>query len=79
MTDLLRDLIYHQRGGVMFWEFTAPNGRDVHIESDSASPLRFVMEYDGEDGLLTAPGLTTDQVEEKLAEVAALPAVAVAR
>ncbi|GGM52578.1 hypothetical protein GCM10007977_062660 [Dactylosporangium sucinum] len=41
-------------------------------------PFRFDMEHDSDDGeLVTLEGLTTEQVEAKLAEIQAMPPVEV--
>ena len=52
--------------------FVFPNGRGANV-AISKWPFRFDVEYDGDDGMFVAAGLTTEQVEEKLTEVAALP------
>lgn len=61
-----------------YWrQYTFPNGRGANIEVDPnpKNAFRFVVEYDGEDGMFTAPGLSTSEVEAKLAAIAALPAI----
>lgn len=55
--------------------YVFPNGRAASVILDPHYPFRFEVEYDGEDGRFVAPGLSTSEVEAKLAEVAALPAV----
>jgi hypothetical protein len=59
----------------LWWHYEFPNGRgaQVYPAHHQQHPFRFDVEYDGEDGMFTAPGLTTDQVEAKLAEIMALP------
>lgn len=59
-----------------YWrQYVFPNGRAVNISIDGRPDcaFRFTVDYDGEDGMFTAPGLSTAEVEAKLAEVAALP------
>lgn len=59
-----------------YWrQYQFPNGRAVNVEIDARldCAFRFTVEYDGEDGMFTAPGLSTAEVEAKLVEVAALP------
>lgn len=63
----------HHSNDPAWWNFVFPNGRGANVAL-SRWPFRFDVDYDGEDGDFTATGLTSEQVEAKLAEVAALPA-----
>jgi hypothetical protein len=53
--------------------FVFPNGRGANV-SISKWPFRFDVEYDAGRGLTTEVGLTTEQVEAKLTEIAELSA-----
>ena len=56
-----------------WWNFAFPNGLGANVFL-SKWPFRFDVEYDGGDGdFSTVNGLTTEQVEAKLTEVAGLP------
>lgn len=82
MTNLARHLIYNGHDGRLTFRF--PNGVEVSVIPDPRHLLCWeilvrtvdrqpvAVEGLGMDGL--AAGLTTEQVEAKLAEVAALPA-----
>lgn len=76
MTDLTQYIADHCLAGAqsLWWQYRFPNGRNANV-SPSNVPLRFDVEYDGADGMFTAPALSTEQVEAKLAEVMALPGV----
>lgn len=52
------------------WRYEFPNGREVSVVPDPRRPFRFELRMDATE---PAPGLTTEQVEAKLAEVYALP------
>lgn len=65
-----------KRTGLLWWAYRFPNGRRASVIPDLHEPFHFEVEYDGEDGMFTAPGLTTAEVEAKLTEVAGLPALA---
>jgi hypothetical protein len=78
VTDLARYLADWQNTPSYWRQYIFPNGRAANvvvdpIPQDPAHQFRFQVEYDGEDGMFTAPGLSTAEVEAKLAEVAALP------
>ncbi len=76
MNDFTQCIADHCLAGAssLWWQYRFPNGRVANV-SPSNVPLRFDVEYDGEDGMFTARGLSTEQVEAKLADVTALPAV----
>ncbi|MER7280525.1 hypothetical protein ABT369_39410 [Dactylosporangium sp. NPDC000244] len=58
----------------LWWQYRFPNGRGATVSpAHAVYPFRFDVEYDGEDGLFTAEGLSTAEVEAKLAAVQALP------
>lgn len=64
----------------LWWQYRFPNGRGINVWPSHVTlhPFRFDLEYDGDDDeMVTASGLTTEQVEAKLADVMALPAVKV--
>lgn len=75
MTDFAHHLADQVGNGSTWWSYRFPNDRKAYVMPDGDQPFRFEVEYDGEDGTFTATGLTTDEVEAKLAEVAAMPAV----
>lgn len=58
-----------------WWNFVFPNGYGANV-SLSRWPFRFDLELDveGNDGLSRAEGLTSDELEAKLTEVAGRPA-----
>jgi hypothetical protein len=53
------------------WPYRFPNGHRVNVLIDDNRPFRFRLDHFGSDCL---SGLSTAEVEAKLAEVAALPA-----
>ena len=77
MTDFARYLVDSQNKPSYWRQYQFPNGRGVNVEVDVRldSAFRFVVEYDGEEGMFTTPGLSTAEVEAKLAEIAGLPAL----
>lgn len=79
MTDFIDYLADHCNGSTLWWQYRFPNGREVGVTPAHVTvhPFRFDVEYDGDDELIVASGLTTEQVETKLAEVMALPTVEV--
>lgn len=54
-----------------WWNFVFPNGYGANV-SLSKWPFRLDVEYEGDDGFFTVTGLTSEQVEAKLSEIAAL-------
>lgn len=79
MTNFIDYLKDHCNGNTLWWTYRFPNGREVGITPAhvTAHPFRFDVEWDGDDNELAVEfNLTTEQVEAKLAEVMALPAVA---
>ncbi|GAA2347394.1 hypothetical protein [Dactylosporangium salmoneum] len=76
MTDYTAHLADHRAAPAPWWRYEFPNGRgaQVYPANHERHPYRFDVEYDGEDGMFVAPGLSTAEVEAKLAEVMALPA-----
>ncbi|GAA0719349.1 hypothetical protein Drose_05675 [Dactylosporangium roseum] len=77
---LVDNLANHGSGSTLWWQYEFPNGREVGVAPSHVTvhPFRFDVEWDSDDGeLCTAQGLTTEQVEAKLAEIKTLPAVEV--
>lgn len=76
MTDFLPHLADSRGVPSPWWRYEFPNGRgaQVYPAHHQQHPYRFDVEYDGEYGLYTVHGLTTAEVEAKLADVMALPA-----
>jgi hypothetical protein len=54
------------------WEYRFPNGQWAFVFSDRSAPLRFKLERPKTD--VVERGLSTEQVEARLAEIATLPA-----
>jgi hypothetical protein len=78
MTDFIDYLKEHGGGSTtLWWQYRFPNGREVGVYPAhmTVHPFRFDVEYDGDDELIVKSGLTTEQVEAKLAEVMTLPEV----
>jgi hypothetical protein len=73
MNDLNRFLVGGHNANRRWWLYRFPNGREVSVIIDPRphSPFRFEIQLDHNE---IAPGLTTEQVEAHLAEIAALPA-----
>lgn len=64
-------------GHPSWWEFEFPNGRAVNVAARRDLPFRFDVEAEDTswaDASSTFEGLTSEQVEAKLAEVAAMEA-----
>lgn len=76
MTDFARYLTDSSIAPSWWRIYKFPNGRaaSVTVDPDPDLPFRFEVEYDGPDGAAVALGLSTVEVEAKLAEIAALPA-----
>jgi hypothetical protein len=76
MTGFSAHLADSRSGPAPWWRYEFPNGcgAQVYPADHRLYPFCWDVEYDGEDGMFTAPGLTTEQVETKLAEIMALPA-----
>lgn len=76
MTDFSAHLADSGGTPAPWWRYEFPNGRGAQVfpAHHQLHPFRFDVEYDGDDGLFIAPGLTTEQVQAKLAEIMALPA-----
>jgi hypothetical protein len=70
MTNLGRYVVHHDRhrGHV---NYSFPNGQEVSVIPDPHRPLRWEILVDGASS--PEPGLTTDEAEARLAELAALP------
>ncbi|GAA2623844.1 hypothetical protein GCM10010399_63910 [Dactylosporangium fulvum] len=75
MADFIDYLTNHGSTSTLWWQFRFPNGREVGVYPAHVTvhPFRFDVEFDGDDELIVASGLTTEQVEAKLAEIKALP------
>jgi hypothetical protein len=76
MTDPSLFLVDFQDQPRWWRYYRFPNGRTVSVIVDPRPhlPFRFEVEYDDLNGMVTASGLSTGEVETKLASVAALPA-----
>ena len=73
VTDFARYLADSSIAPSWWHIYKFPNGRAASVIVDPRYPFRFEVEYDGLDGKFIAPGLSTDEVEAKLAAIAALP------
>ncbi|GAA0529268.1 hypothetical protein GCM10010172_07400 [Paractinoplanes ferrugineus] len=73
LNDFLTDR-GHYSNGPCWWNFEFPSGASANVEL-SSTPFRFDVEVDqGDNDMVTLHGQTTEQVEERLRELAALPA-----
>lgn len=70
--DLSRYLADQHHTGSTWWLYRFPSGRSASVEPDARPehPFRFEVQVDDQQPM---SGLTSDQVEAKLAEVYALP------
>jgi hypothetical protein len=70
MTNLARHLVSHVRhSGHLLYRF--PNGQEASVIPDLHRPLHWELLAESEPN--PEPGLTTAEVEARLAELAALP------
>lgn len=71
MINLAHHLVSHDvHRGALLYRF--PNGQEVSVIPDPATPLRWELLAHGGDGRPEA-SLTSEQAEARLAEIAALP------
>lgn len=79
-TDTRAHLTDSYTGTPSWWEYLYPNGRGVNVIASRIDPFRFFVEVEDAphygDTMRTQDGLTTEQVEQLLADVAAMPPAA---
>ncbi len=75
LTNFMTESGHHSYSAPCWWNFVFPCGRAANVWL-SKVPFRFDMEIDpaGEDDeMVTLFDLTTDQVQERLTELASMP------